>query len=327
MSKLDLSLGHPLYLRDYWVNASLNFNEGNLTLQAHNNLAYGPHEGDSLLKNEIIRLHQTVGNAEVLDRHILIGHGATQVLNAVLAQSPFPEAYARPPYFFRFPQLFEAQGLIEISGAEAQSRRNFTELVTHPSNPDFTTYKETASKWKVHDLCYNWPQYDKVTKRDEDIMVFSLAKCTGHAGTRIGWAIIKDEAIYHRALDFIEVATGGVSRDAQLRAAVILENQSRRYINKQEPYCAFDIGRAILEERWMKLNLINLSSIQFVSQRGMFLWCYVPHITDAQDYMSKRFGVVGTSGVKCGATANHVRFNIGCSNEDFDTFIERLRTR
>ena len=39
----------------------------------------------------------------------------------------------------------------------------------------------------VHDLAYYWPQYMAITKPiDQNVMLFTISKCTGHAGRGSG---------------------------------------------------------------------------------------------------------------------------------------------
>lgn len=66
----------------------------------------------------------------------------------------------------------------------------YIEVVTSPNNPDGSIRQAVANGDKgilVHDLAYYWPQYTPITHRaDEDIMLFTISKSTGHAGSRIG---------------------------------------------------------------------------------------------------------------------------------------------
>jgi L-tryptophan--pyruvate aminotransferase len=323
MTALDLSMGHPLYLEEYWSNLSVNYDEGNIHIQAYANMAYGLHEGNVNLKEAIIDIHDSVGNAETKGRHVLIGNGATQVLHAVLTQSPYPEVYARPPYFFRFPKIFEQTGHLEIHAPKQTP--HFAELLTLPSNPDFVRYPETNSHFKVHDLCYNWPQYGPVVKHDNEIMVFSLGKATGHAGTKIGWALIEDRSLYLKALEHIETTTGGVSRDSQYRARVILENQYDRLQDRSHPRSCFEYGRDVLEERWRSIRAIAAPRIKVLNNGGMFLWVELEGSQDAASEVLSLYSIKGRDGRACGGGANQVRFNVGCSPHDFQQFIERLK--
>jgi L-tryptophan---pyruvate aminotransferase len=63
------------------------------------------------------------------------------------------------------------------------------ELVCSPNNPDGSSRKPVAKSGKAaHDLAYYWPQYTAITEAaGHDIMLFTVSKCTGHAGTRLGY--------------------------------------------------------------------------------------------------------------------------------------------
>ena len=75
-------------------------------------------------------------------------------------------------------------------------------MVTSPNNPD-GALREAAcdgadlcgsdndngaadgSCLRVHDLAYFWPHFTPVTApKSEDVMLFTLSKLTGHAGSR-----------------------------------------------------------------------------------------------------------------------------------------------
>ena len=68
----------------------------------------------------------------------------------------------------------------------------YIEVVNTPNNPDGSTreavVKNGNGKGKlIYDFAYYWPQYTAITSAaDHDIMLFTLSKCTGHAGSRIG---------------------------------------------------------------------------------------------------------------------------------------------
>jgi hypothetical protein len=65
------------------------------------------------------------------------------------------------------------------------------ELVCSPNNPDGAIREavvRSAGAKAIHDLVYYWPQYTPITgPAAHDIMLFSVSKLTGHAGTRLGY--------------------------------------------------------------------------------------------------------------------------------------------
>ncbi|GAU46703.1 hypothetical protein TSUD_287920 [Trifolium subterraneum] len=64
------------------------------------------------------------------------------------------------------------------------------ELVTSPNNPDGQLKKvvfQGQNVKTIHDLAYYWPHYTPILQPvDEDLMIFTLSKFTGHGGSRFG---------------------------------------------------------------------------------------------------------------------------------------------
>lgn len=76
----------------------------------------------------------------------------------------------------------------------------YIEMVTSPNNPDGTCREAVVKRGDgklVHDLAYYWPHYTPITSpADGEIMLFTVSKCTGHAGSRIGWVINESNRLY-----------------------------------------------------------------------------------------------------------------------------------
>lgn len=67
---------------------------------------------------------------------------------------------------------------------------NFIEFVTSPNNPD-GHLKEAVLQSPyvktIYDRAYYWPLYTAIpAPADEDVMLFTISKLTGHAGSRFG---------------------------------------------------------------------------------------------------------------------------------------------
>lgn len=84
-------------------------------------------------------------------------------------------------------------GLYEWGGDAHKFKGNkpYIEIVTSPNNPDGSLRKAVVNDKRagilIHDLAYYWPQYTSISSpADHDIMLFTVSKCTGHAGTRLG---------------------------------------------------------------------------------------------------------------------------------------------
>lgn len=86
-------------------------------------------------------------------------------------------------------------GLYKWKGDASKFNKDdpYIELVTSPNNPDGSIRQAVVNRSGgilVHDLAYYWPQYTPILfQANHDIMLFTVSKCTGHAGIRIGYVI------------------------------------------------------------------------------------------------------------------------------------------
>ncbi|KAH9304279.1 hypothetical protein KI387_008683, partial [Taxus chinensis] len=66
----------------------------------------------------------------------------------------------------------------------------FIEFVTSPNNPDALLKEgvlEGENVRTIYDYAYYWPHFTAISHQaEEDIMLFTLSKLTGHAGSRLG---------------------------------------------------------------------------------------------------------------------------------------------
>lgn len=122
---------------------------------------------------------------------------------------------------------------------------------------------------KIHDLAYYWPHYSPIVSPvDEDIAVFTLSKLTGHAGSRFGWALIKDKDVYERMVKYIDLNTYGVSRETQLRALKLL-----KHVVKGEGRDLFEFGYGTMKHRWELLSKTLEASKRFSVQHLSSQYC------------------------------------------------------
>ena len=67
----------------------------------------------------------------------------------------------------------------------------FIEFVTSPNNPDGKLTKgvlQGPNVKTIYDHAYYWPHFTAIpSPADDDLMVFTISKLTGHAGSRFGW--------------------------------------------------------------------------------------------------------------------------------------------
>ncbi|XP_021806747.1 tryptophan aminotransferase-related protein 4-like isoform X2 [Prunus avium] len=348
--------GDPYFLQPFWMQHAA---QSAVLVAGWHRMGYSYADGSyisAVLEEHIRQLHSTVGNAVTQGRYIVFGAGSTQLLNAavhalssdnssnssspasVVASIPYYRLYKTQTEFFRsLDYRFEGDtsSLLNISEAG-----KVIEFVTSPNNPDGKLNKAVLhgpNSSAIYDRVYYWPHFTAIPNpADDDLMVFTLSKLTGHAGTRFGWAVIKNESVYQKMTEYMSSSSMGVSRDAQLRALklinVVLETRGKQI---------FEFGYHTMRNRWESLSktlsLSNRFSLQklgpryctyFQKIRGpspAYAWvkCEREEDTDCSEVLQAA-NVIGRSGSIFSAEDRYVRLSLIRSQDDFDILIQRL---
>ena len=245
---VEANSGTPYIFEDYWVRHP----EAAVTIKASAHIGYDHHV--PRLEAAIRRLHALVGNA-VVDgsMHVVVGIGSTELINAALyaladdvlspepaarqsalvwTQSPYYNGYRAPPAYFRsraFEWAWDAEpNASTIEPPHASATRRIIELVTSPNNPDGhlrSPRVHGAHTAVVMDHAYLWPHFVGVGAPAVDyradnrtIALFTLSKISGHASTRVGWALTSSPTLAARLQTFVDRMTFGAPRENQQRA-------------------------------------------------------------------------------------------------------------
>ncbi|XP_071731711.1 tryptophan aminotransferase-related protein 2-like [Rutidosis leptorrhynchoides] len=307
------------------------------------------------LVSAVTRIHKVVGNAITEGRHIVVGTGSSQLYQAALFALSPPDAsgpmnvVSAAPFYSSYPLMTDylKSGLHKWAGdaSEFNQEQPYIELVTSPNNPDGFTREHIVKGDKgilIHDLAYYWPQYTPILKpADNDIMLFTVSKSTGHAGTRIGWALVKDREIAKKMTTFIEINTIGVSKDSQIRAAKILQavSDSCEHGTHQEAENFFDYSYKLMEERWKKIreavnktHLFSLPSFQqetcsfsgrTFGQLPAFAWLKCEGEVDCESFLRKH-NIWTRGGKHFGASTKYVRISMLSRDSEFELLTRRL---
>lgn len=299
MNKLDMGFGNPSFLQDYWKKYLYSVNNYDLSYKNH---------GQEFLKNKIKDIHKHQENADVTDKYIVIGNGASQIIQAIIAVLNQP-VYASPPYFTRFPIFSKNVG--QKFKKTINPKKSYTQIITIPNNPDNKKIIDIKCKNVIFDLTYNWQQYTNTHKFNANIMVFSLAKATGHASTRVGWGIFSDRKLAKQVEEWIETNTSGVSYEAQMSAYKVLNSQLKK--NN-----LFKYGKRVLDNRWKEINKRKFP-FKILNNSGMFAWI--------KGKAPKE--IIYIKGSDLGVSDDHFRVNIGCDNKTFRKFLKygKLKTK
>ncbi|XP_028765189.1 tryptophan aminotransferase-related protein 2 [Neltuma alba] len=309
------------------------------------------------LAKEVVRLHNVVGNAVTEGRHIVVGTGSSQLfLAALYALSP-PDA-AEPisvvsaaPYYSSYPSMtdYQKSGLYKWAGdADSFDKEGpYIELVTSPNNPDGYVRRSVVNRSEgllVHDLAYYWPQYTPISSpADHDLTLFTVSKSTGHAGMRIGWALVRDQEVAKKMTKFIELNTIGVSKDSQLRAAKVLRAVSdscEQERSSQGVESFFKFSYNLMSQRWKQLRTVversgmfSLPSFspafctfftQVLEPQPAFVWLKCERdIEDCESFL-RGHKILTRSGRHFGVCPKYVRISMLDTDENFMRFLDRL---
>ncbi|XP_044477038.1 tryptophan aminotransferase-related protein 2-like [Mangifera indica] len=355
---INLDHGDPTMYEKYWLQVG---DKATIVIPGWQSLSYFS-DASSLcwflepeFRRQVVRLHKVVGNAVTENRHIVVGTGSTQLFQAALYALSLQDAsepvsvVSAAPFYSSYPSITDClkSGLYKWAG-DAQSFDTdgpYIELVTSPNNPDGFVRRSVVNRSGgilVHDLAYYWPQYTSISfPADHDLMLFTISKSTGHAGMRIGWALVKDAEVAKKMTKFIELNTIGVSKDSQLRAAKVLNVVSDSCKpSSSEMECFFKLSHQQMAMRWKQLRVAvkksGLFSVpdfppEFCTFLGRafepqpaFAWLKCEQdITDCESFL-RRKNVLTRSGKHFGFSPKYVRISMLDRDEIFNLFIHRL---
>ncbi|XP_038970388.1 tryptophan aminotransferase-related protein 2-like [Phoenix dactylifera] len=356
---INLDVGDPTMYESFWKGMG---DQGAITIPSSQTISYFSDVTNFCwflepeFAREIRRLHKLVGNAVTEDRHLIVGTGSSQLLQAaVYALSPSDttdqmNVVSVVPYYSSYAPLMDylRSGLFRWAGDACTFKGDaYIELVCSPSNPDGflrQAFLKSEGGKTIHDLAYYWPQYTPITSpADHDISIFTISKSIGHAGSRLGWALVKDAAVARKMTKFIELSTIGVSKVSQIRATKILKVVSDSYEHPipGNPDKLFDFGRRLLVDRWKKLReAVKASGIfslpefpsetcKFTGEKAetlpAFAWlkCEKEGIEDCASFL-RTHKILTRGGSYFGASPNYTRVSMIDRDETFDLFTERL---
>ncbi|XP_062206700.1 alliin lyase-like [Phragmites australis] len=353
----DADSGNPLFLEPYWMRHAA---ASAVMVSGWHRLSYTT--TDSIfqsveLKNQIRRLHRAVGNAVVDGKHLVFGAGSMQLINALVhalspdasAASPPARVVASAPYYPAYrtqTTMFDGReykwgGTTALwANASRNSTDGFIEFVTSPNNPDALLHKPVlGGSAVIFDHAYYWPHFTHIpAPADEDVMLFTMSKPSGHAGSRFGWALIRDEKVAKRAYEYVQSSTFGASRDTQLRMLRIVKAILANLHGKDD---IFAFGHDVMRARWRRLNAVVSRSRRISLQKippqyctyfkrirepsPAYAWVKCEREEDEDCYEALlKAKIITRTGVGNEASSRYTRVSLLKSNDDFDVLMERI---
>ncbi|KAK3165277.1 hypothetical protein QOZ80_1AG0031190 [Eleusine coracana subsp. coracana] len=358
----DANSGNPMFLEPYWTRHAA---ASAVVVSGWHRLSYRTTDGlfqSVELENHIRRLHGAVGNAVVDDKRLVFGAGSTQLINALVhALSSPPDDGSAPasvvatvPYY---PPYKEQTGMFDgrkyrwdgttDTWANATTHHNSTtknktiiEFVTSPNNPDAVLHRPVlASSAAIVDHAYYWPHFTHIpAPADEDVMLFTMTKLSGHAGSRLGWALTRDEKVAKRAYGYVQSNTMGASRDTQLRMLGVVKVMLANLHGDED---IFAFGHDVMRSRWRRLSAVVSRSRRVSLQEippqfcnyfkrirepsSAYAWVKCEREEDEDCYEALlKANIITRSGVGYGASSRYTRVSLLKSDDDFDVLMERV---
>ncbi|KNC51326.1 alliin lyase [Thecamonas trahens ATCC 50062] len=286
------------------------------------------------LREAILDVHASAGNVNTEGMSVVVGSGCTLLIAAssvALAEAAPCEQttiYAQPPYYdgyANWASVGAANTSFSASSSLDPQRQCIVEFVTLPNNPTGELRSAVYSGSQVahvHDMVYAWPSLtNKIHNYSADIMLFSLSKLSGHAGSRIGWALVKDPAVAAAMESFISKAEITTSVDSRYRALAIL----RAITATRGGF--FSAIRTEFTARWNKVLPIFASSTRFAIRSvpdQFYLWIEcLDGSTSCYDVFLAA-GIQGWAGPSFGASDAFVRLELVQHDLVFDILLTKL---
>ncbi|KAK4724193.1 hypothetical protein R3W88_026972 [Solanum pinnatisectum] len=198
---INLDHGDPTMYESYWSKMG---NMCDITFNGDNSLSYFANDKslcwflESKLEEQIKRLHNVVGNAIVDDHYIVVGTGSSQLIQAAhFALSPIDQLESinvvlATPFYSAYPEVIDLVrlGVHKWAGDARTFKKKgpYIEFLTSPNNHDGVIREPVVNgdqEKLIYDLAYYLPQYTAITSlANHDVMLFTISKCNGHAGSR-----------------------------------------------------------------------------------------------------------------------------------------------
>ncbi|URD94946.1 tryptophan aminotransferase-related protein 4-like [Musa troglodytarum] len=345
----DVDSGDPLFLEAYWQQQAAS---SAVVVSGWHRMTYSTNGKDYIsieLEKHIRILHQAVGNAVTDGKFIVFGSGSAQLINALVyalspsnaSSSPASVVASAPyyPFYKKQTNLFETREYgwggttATWANASVSSATNVIEFVTSPNNPD-GLFKQPVlgTSAVIFDYAYYWPHYSPILDpADEDVMLFTNSKISGHAGSR--WAVIKDEGVYERTAKYLSLNTMGVSRDTHLRVLKLIKRR-----REEKGTSSSSVLRA--KARWSKLHELASSSSRFSLQHSAqhrnyfersetllpYAWLKCEWKEDEDCHEALRKGsIISRAGALFEADSRYTRLSLIKTQDDFDLFLKRMQ--
>jgi len=220
-------------------------------------------------------------------------------------------------------------GYVGWNSSLSQNPDDVIEFVTHPNNPDGVLRQEYyGNNMTIYDLVYYWPSLTPnmpTYKLNKSVMIFSFTKFSGHAGSRFGWALVKDPQVASAMRVYMSFSSMGVSVDTQLRALYIISVMN--YNNGTILNEFFCYVSTIMASRWERLQTVFANQTQFLLESvsgTAYAWIKCPGFPSSCNQLFLDNRITGKDGSSFG-TPGYFRINLTIHDKEFELILQYLR--
>eukprot|EP01084_Bolivina_argentea_P133611 235815_1 len=340
---LNAKNGTPLVYNEYWRNHTnpaeidpyyRNGYQFGSALYEPSDIPISPQDGiNYYLREALINLHLAVGNVNPENKYIVIGVGATQLINAVIygfhatANKRLTVFATTPnwPQYKRFAQ-FETSFVEWNDSYDQQDNEDLIEFVSMPNNPvgDMRNRYYTNNKYVAYDMSTNWPSTttNPTKNADYDVMIFSASKSLGLAGTRFGYAFVKSQVMAKNMVSYISLMQILPPIDAAYRVLNVLQQLSGNELN------FFNVMRSVLQSRWNLVKSLFDEQNKYIvhSQFAFYFWISINDTSVNLNQVLKQYKIDSFAGSTFNATQNYARIHILQQTPTFNLLVQRLKT-
>ena len=291
---------------------------------------------DKYIHSAILNMHNFAGNVKNPENYwIVYAQGGTQLINALIyalatINGKTTPVFAQTPFYNQYQNFAEYNSNTYWNASYYQTdvADEIIEFVTAPNNPtgEMRTAYYSTSKYLVYDMVYYWPTWTNISfQADYDTMIFSLSKLTGHAGSRFGWALVKDPQVASEMRSFINLINIHTSLDTVHRAATILNAM----VSSDGEF--FDVISNTMAERYARILPLfeNQSTFTIDSVTSPPTWFYMWIKCEQSSDCVQVFADANMKvedGQLFGSTSQYIRIQLTMRSADFEIFYKRLES-
>lgn len=321
---INVGHGDPTFFRSWWKKYDVF-----PLVNTKDKYLYEYQEGELDELADLTHKFHRIFNTDSEKSSIVYGNGSTQVINAILysiskkLDRPIIVGY-RPPVYMLMHEFLSNSKWVNVT-FDLLRKDIDVEIVIDPNNPSGETRKKhSEALYTIYDKAYNWPIYiddvSKTSTNSNDITVFTLSKCLGMGGLRMGWALVNDKdltAEIRRSLFVIGICPNSFSIEAtKYMFKDFIENPKTKETYIEDNTKIIKTRRTLLSDN---------KYFDVTNDSGPYAWIKAKHDFDISNFLFSKYKIKVYPGTLFASDSRYARFSLICSNSEFNEAVKRLK--